>query len=48
MGEFVECLEGKKEACEFLNYPVVSATSLFTMEQTKKIFILQSSSAVLV
>ena len=23
MGEFAECLEGIKEACEFLNYPVV-------------------------
>ena len=36
MGEFAECLEGIKEACEFLNYPVVSEMSLFIMELTKK------------
>ena len=29
MGEFVECLEGIKEACEFLNYPVVSGNVSF-------------------
>jgi len=29
MGEFVECLDGIKEACEFLNYPVVSGNVSF-------------------
>ncbi len=29
MGEFAECLEGIKEACEFLNYPVVSGNVSF-------------------
>jgi len=29
MGEFVECLEGIKEACEFLDYPVVSGNVSF-------------------
>ena len=29
MGEFVECIEGIKEACEFLNYPVVSGNVSF-------------------
>ena len=29
MGEFVECLEGIREACEFLNYPVVSGNVSF-------------------
>ena len=29
MGEFVECLEGIKEACEFLEYPVVSGNVSF-------------------
>ena len=37
MGEFVECLEGIKEACEFLNYPVVSGMFLFIMVRIKKI-----------
>ena len=40
MGEFAECLEGIKEACEFLNYPVVSGNVSFTTGQIKKIFIL--------
>ena len=29
MGEFAECLEGIKEACEFLEYPVVSGNVSF-------------------
>ncbi len=29
MGEFAECVEGIKEACEFLNYPVVSGNVSF-------------------
>jgi phosphoribosylformylglycinamidine synthase subunit PurL len=29
MGEFAECLEGIKEACKFLNYPVVSGNVSF-------------------
>ena len=29
MGEFAECLEGIKEACEYLNYPVVSGNVSF-------------------
>jgi phosphoribosylformylglycinamidine synthase subunit PurL len=29
MGEFAECLEGIKKACEFLNYPVVSGNVSF-------------------
>ena len=29
MGEFAECLKGIKEACEFLNYPVVSGNVSF-------------------
>ncbi len=29
MGEFAECLEGIKEACEFLSYPVVSGNVSF-------------------
>ena len=29
MGEFAECLAGIKEACEFLNYPVVSGNVSF-------------------
>tara|TARA_B100001027_G_scaffold195987_1_gene152605 strand:- start:909 stop:3089 length:2181 start_codon:yes stop_codon:yes gene_type:complete len=29
MGEFAECLNGMKEACEFLNYPVVSGNVSF-------------------
>jgi len=38
MGEFVECLEGIKEACEFLNYPVVSGNvSLYNGTNQKNI-----------
>ena len=29
MGEFAECLEGIKEACEYLDYPVVSGNVSF-------------------
>ena len=29
MGEFAECLEGIKEACHYLNYPVVSGNVSF-------------------
>ena len=36
MGEFAECLEGIKEACEFLDYPVVSEMFHFIMELIKK------------
>ena len=32
MGEFVECIEGMKEACEFLDYPVVSGNVSFYNE----------------
>ena len=38
MGEFAECLIGIKEACEYLNFPVVSEMYLFITELTKKIF----------
>ena len=37
MGEFAECLEGIKEACEFLNYPVVSGNVSFYNGTNKKI-----------
>ena len=36
MGEFVECLEGIKEACEFLDYPVVSGNVSFYNGTNKK------------
>ena len=36
MGEFTECLEGIKEACEFLNYPVVSGNVSFYNGTNKK------------
>ncbi len=36
MGEFKECLEGIKEACEFLNYPVVSGNVSFYNGTNKK------------
>ena len=36
MGEFVECLEGIKEACEFLNYPIVSGNVSFYNETNSK------------
>ena len=36
MGEFVECLEGIKEACEYLNYPVVSGNVSFYNGTNKK------------
>ncbi|MDC0409305.1 phosphoribosylformylglycinamidine synthase subunit PurL [Pelagibacteraceae bacterium] len=36
MGEFVECLAGIKEACEFLNYPVVSGNVSFYNGTNKK------------
>ena len=39
MGEFAECLEGIKEACEFLNYPVVSGNVSFYNGTNKKIYI---------
>ena len=38
MGEFAECLEGIKEACEYLNYPVVSGNVSFTMVRIKNIY----------
>ena len=36
MGEFAECLAGIKEACEFLNYPVVSGNVSFYNGTNKK------------
>ncbi len=36
MGEFAECLEGIKEACKFLNYPVVSGNVSFYNGTNKK------------
>ena len=39
MGEFAECLDGIKEACEFLNFPVVSGNVSFYNGTNKKISI---------
>ena len=36
MGEFAECLEGIKEACKFLNFPVVSGNVSFYNGTNKK------------
>ena len=36
MGEFAECLDGIKEACEYLNYPVVSGNVSFYNGTNKK------------
>ena len=36
MGEFAECLEGIKDACKFLNYPVVSGNVSFYNGTNKK------------
>ena len=36
MGEFVECIQGMKEACEFLDYPVVSGNVSFYNETNSK------------
>jgi len=36
MGEFVECIDGIKEACEFLNFPVVSGNVSFYNETNSK------------
>ena len=36
MGEFAECLQGIKEACEYLNYPVVSGNVSFYNGTNKK------------
>ena len=36
MGEFAECLEGIREACKFLNYPVVSGNVSFYNGTNKK------------
>ncbi len=36
MGEFAECLDGIKEACEFLEYPVVSGNVSFYNGTNKK------------
>ncbi len=39
MGEFIECLDGIKEACEFLNYPIVSGNvSFYNGTNRKNIF----------
>ena len=48
MGEFAECLLGIKEACEFLDYPVVSGNvSFYNQLQIKKILILKLQLEVL-
>ncbi len=36
MGEFVECIDGIKEACEYLNFPVVSGNVSFYNETNSK------------
>ena len=36
MGEFVDCINGIKEACEFLNFPVVSGNVSFYNETKSK------------
>ena len=36
MGEFAECIDGIKEACQFLNYPVVSGNVSFYNGTNKK------------
>ena len=36
MGEFVECIDGIKDACEFLNFPVVSGNVSFYNETNAK------------
>ena len=36
MGEFVECIDGIKDACEFLNFPVVSGNVSFYNETSAK------------
>jgi len=36
MGEFVECINGIKESCEFLNFPVVSGNVSFYNETNSK------------
>ena len=36
MGEFTECIKGIKQACEFLNYPVVSGNVSFYNGTNKK------------
>ena len=36
MGEFAECIDGIKEACEFLNYPIVSGNVSFYNGTNKK------------
>ena len=36
MGEFIECIEGMKEACEFLDFPVVSGNVSFYNETNSK------------
>ena len=36
MGEFIECIEVMKEACEFLNFPVVSGNVSFYNETKSK------------
>ena len=33
MGEFVECVQGIGEACEYLKFPVVSVMYLFIIKQ---------------
>ena len=36
MGEFIDCINGIKEACEFLNFPVVSGNVSFYNETNSK------------
>ena len=38
MGEFAECLIGVKNACEFLNFPVVSGNVSFYNGTNKNIY----------
>ena len=41
MGEFAECLQGIKEACEFLNYPVSGNVSFIAEQIIKTSTLLQ-------
>ena len=36
MGEFVECIDGMREACEYLDFPVVSGNVSFYNETNSK------------
>ena len=43
MGEFAECLDGIKEACKFLDFPVVSGNVSFYNGTNKKKYLLHQS-----